>query len=52
MGREETTTELTEPGGRTRLYVTAPLGEGASVPAGEGQAHYPAGLVSEFFKVT
>lgn len=40
MGREETTTELTEPGGRTRLYVTAPLGEGASVPAGEGQAHY------------
>ncbi len=40
MSREETTTELTEPGGRTRLYVTAPLGTDAVVPASEGQTHY------------
>ena len=32
--------ELTEAGGRTRLYVTANLAPGASVPASEGQAHY------------
>jgi len=32
--------DLTEAGGRTRLYVTADLAAGASVPASEGQAHY------------
>ncbi len=40
MAGAQTTTELTEPGGRTRLYVDAPLGQGVSVPANEGQAHY------------
>lgn len=32
--------ELTYPGGKLRLYVDAPLGTGASVAPGEGQAHY------------
>jgi 16S rRNA (uracil1498-N3)-methyltransferase len=32
--------ELTEAGGRIRLYVTADLGEGVAVPLSEGQAHY------------
>jgi len=32
--------ELHEPGGKLRLYVDAPLGAGAVVAAGEGQAHY------------
>jgi 16S rRNA (uracil1498-N3)-methyltransferase len=31
---------LTEPGGRVRLYVEAPLGEGARVEASEAQTHY------------
>jgi 16S rRNA (uracil1498-N3)-methyltransferase len=31
---------LSEPGGRVRLYVEAPLAEGARVEATEGQAHY------------
>jgi 16S rRNA (uracil1498-N3)-methyltransferase len=34
------TQDLTEPGGEVRLFVEAPLGEGARVEAGEGQAHY------------
>jgi 16S rRNA (uracil1498-N3)-methyltransferase len=40
MADAQATTELKEPGGRTRLYVSAPLAAGASVPATEGQAHY------------
>jgi len=32
--------ELTEAGGKVRLYVTADLAEGAAVPLGEAQAHY------------
>lgn len=32
--------ELTEAGGRTRLYVTADLASGAAFPASEGQTHY------------
>jgi 16S rRNA (uracil1498-N3)-methyltransferase len=32
--------ELTEAGGRIRLYVSADLGEGAAVPLADGQAHY------------
>src|SRR6187551_120672 len=32
--------EFTEPGGKVRLYVDAPLAEGAQVTASEGQAHY------------
>lgn len=32
--------EVTEAGGRTRLYVTADLGEGVAVPLDEAQAHY------------
>src|SRR6185312_11094765 len=31
---------LTEPGGKVRLYVEAPLAYGARVPASESQAHY------------
>ena len=34
------TRDLTEPGGEVRLFVEAPLGLGACVVAGEGQAHY------------
>jgi len=34
------TDELTEAGGRTRLYVTGDLGEGVALPLDEGQAHY------------
>ncbi len=33
-------TELSEPGGKVRLYVDAPLGDGARVIPDEGQAHY------------
>lgn len=40
MAGDETTTEITEPGGKLRLYVGAALGAGLSVPADEGQAHY------------
>ncbi len=36
----ETTGEITEAGGKLRLYVTADLGAGASVPADDAQAHY------------
>ncbi|HEY5347079.1 MAG TPA: RsmE family RNA methyltransferase, partial [Rhizomicrobium sp.] len=32
--------DLTEAGGRTRLYVTADLGSGARLAPDEGQAHY------------
>ena len=32
--------EITEAGGKLRLYVNAPLGAGVAVPADEGQAHY------------
>jgi 16S rRNA (uracil1498-N3)-methyltransferase len=32
--------ELTEPGGKVRLYVEAPLADGARVVPDEGQAHY------------
>ncbi len=32
--------ELTEAGGKTRLYVTADLGEGLGVTLDEGQTHY------------
>jgi 16S rRNA (uracil1498-N3)-methyltransferase len=32
--------ELTEPGGRVRLFVEADLGEGARVAPSDGQAHY------------
>jgi 16S rRNA (uracil1498-N3)-methyltransferase len=32
--------ELTKPGGRVRLYVEAPLGEGAAVVLGDSQMHY------------
>ncbi|MDE2163161.1 MAG: 16S rRNA (uracil(1498)-N(3))-methyltransferase [Alphaproteobacteria bacterium] len=32
--------DLKEPGGKVRLYVEAPLGEGARVVPGDGQAHY------------
>jgi 16S rRNA (uracil1498-N3)-methyltransferase len=32
--------ELTEAGGRTRLYVTADLGAGMAVPLSDGQSHY------------
>ena len=32
--------ELTEAGGKTRLYVTGDLGEGVAVRLDEGQAHY------------
>jgi 16S rRNA (uracil1498-N3)-methyltransferase len=35
-----TTSEITEAGGKLRLYVTADLGSGAAVPADDGQAHY------------
>ena len=32
--------DLTEPGGRVRLYIETPLRAGARVEVGEGQAHY------------
>ncbi len=32
--------EITEAGGKLRLYVNAPLGAGVAVAADEGQAHY------------
>jgi len=31
---------LSEPGGKVRLYVEAPLAQGAMIEASEGQAHY------------
>ena len=34
------TEEITEAGGKLRLYVTAALAAGAAVPADDGQAHY------------
>jgi 16S rRNA (uracil1498-N3)-methyltransferase len=34
------TEEISEAGGKLRLYVNAPLGAGVTVPASEGQAHY------------
>ena len=34
------TDELTEAGGKTRLYVTGDLGEGVALALDEGQAHY------------
>ena len=34
------TEEITEAGGKLRLYVTADLASGVQVPASEGQAHY------------
>ncbi|MES2471724.1 MAG: 16S rRNA (uracil(1498)-N(3))-methyltransferase [Pseudomonadota bacterium] len=34
------TEELTEAGGKTRLYVTGDLGEGVAVTLDEGQTHY------------
>jgi 16S rRNA (uracil1498-N3)-methyltransferase len=34
------TEEITEAGGKLRLYVAADLGSGAAVPADDGQAHY------------
>ena len=48
--------QLTEAGGKTRLYVTADLGAGAALSLDEGQAHYllhvlrakPGNLVSLF----
>lgn len=33
-------TDLTEPGGKTRLHVEAPLGQGAQVTPNPDQAHY------------
>ena len=36
----EQTSEITEAGGRLRLYVAAPLGPGLGVAASEAQAHY------------
>jgi 16S rRNA (uracil1498-N3)-methyltransferase len=33
-------TDLTEPGGKVRLYVDAPLGQGARVVPDDGQSHY------------
>jgi 16S rRNA (uracil1498-N3)-methyltransferase len=32
--------EVMEPGGRTRLYVTADLGEGVALPLSDGHVHY------------
>src|SRR5882757_3215243 len=40
MSEELHKTELAEAGGKTRLYVTADLGEGMAVTLDEGQAHY------------
>ncbi len=40
MQRTSNNSEITEAGGKLRLYVTADLGAGVAVPAGEGQAHY------------
>ena len=40
MAKETKEPELTEAGGRTRLYVAADLGEGVAVPLDEGQSHY------------
>jgi 16S rRNA (uracil1498-N3)-methyltransferase len=40
MPGSETTTELTEASGRIRLYATADLGEGVTLPLSDGQAHY------------
>ena len=40
MSEELNKTELAEAGGKTRLYVTADLGEGMAVALDEGQSHY------------
>jgi 16S rRNA (uracil1498-N3)-methyltransferase len=40
MAEELTEADVTEAGGRTRLYVAADLAEGKGVPLSEGQAHY------------
>ncbi len=40
MSEELNKTELAEAGGKTRLYVTADLGEGVAVTLDEGQTHY------------
>jgi 16S rRNA (uracil1498-N3)-methyltransferase len=40
MAPENRTTEITEAGGKTRLYVAAALGEGLAVPLSDDQAHY------------
>ena len=40
MAEELTEADVTEAGGRTRLHVTADLGEGMAVPIDEAQAHY------------
>ena len=40
MSEELNKTELAEAGGKTRLYVTADLGEGVAVALDEGQSHY------------
>jgi 16S rRNA (uracil1498-N3)-methyltransferase len=40
MAPENRTTEITEPGGKARLYVVAALGEGLAVPLSDDQAHY------------
>lgn len=32
--------ELSEPGGKTRLYIEKPLGDGAHISPDEGQTHY------------
>jgi 16S rRNA (uracil1498-N3)-methyltransferase len=40
MAQEIREPEVTEAGGRTRLYVAADLDEGVAVPLSEGQAHY------------
>ena len=32
--------DLTEPGGKVRLFVEVPLGDGVRFAPGEGQTHY------------
>ena len=40
MPESETTTELTDAGGITRLHVNADLGAGVALPLSDGQSHY------------
>jgi 16S rRNA (uracil1498-N3)-methyltransferase len=40
MREDDNKTELTEVGGKTRLYVTGNLGQGVALLLDEGQAHY------------
>ena len=40
MREDDNKTELTEAGGKTRLYVTGNLGQGVAMLLDEGQAHY------------